>query len=137
MKIILDAMGGDHAPEAPVAGALRAAEELGTEIVLTGKPQVIQDCLKAMGKTLPPNVTIVQADEVITMEDNPARAFRDKKQSSMTVGLDLLKAGEGDAFVSAGSTGALLSADGQAHPRHPPGGSGSCVAHGHRTYDYY
>ena len=110
MKIIVDAMGGDHAPKAPVEGALRAARELGVEITLTGQTQAIQDCLNAMGETLPQGVEIVQADEVITMEDNPARAFREKKRSSMTIGLEMLKTGKGDAFVSAGSTGALLSA---------------------------
>ena len=105
MKIIVDAMGGDNAPLAPVEGALRAAEDLGVEIILTGPEAVIRDCLKRLGKTdLPQGVEIAPASEVITMEDNPARA------SSMTVGLNLLKAKKGDAFVSAGSTGALLSA---------------------------
>ena len=104
MKIIVDAMGGDNAPLAPVEGALRAAEDLGVEIILTGPEAVIRDCLKRLGKTdLPQGVEIAPASEVITMEDNPARA-------SMTVGLNLLKAKKGDAFVSAGSTGALLSA---------------------------
>ena len=111
MKIIVDAMGGDNAPLAPVEGALRAAEELGVEIILTGPEAVIRDCLKKLGKTdLPQGVEIAPASEVITMEDNPARAFKDKPDSSMTVGLNLLKAKKGDAFVSAGSTGALLSA---------------------------
>ena len=111
MKIIVDAMGGDNAPLAPVEGALRAAENLGVEIILTGPEAVIRDCLTKLGKTdLPQGVEIAPASEVITMEDNPARAFKDKPDSSMTVGLNLLKAKKGDAFVSAGSTGALLSA---------------------------
>ena len=111
MKIIVDAMGGDNAPLAPVEGALRAAEDLGVEIILTGPEAVIRDCLTKLGKTdLPQGVEIAPASEVITMEDNPARAFKDKPDSSMTVGLNLLKAKKGDAFVSAGSTGALLSA---------------------------
>lgn len=108
MKIVVDAMGGDFAPEAPVEGGLRAAEELGAEIIFTGRKEDILACLE--GKKLPEQgVKIVPAEEVITMEDNPATAFKDKKNSSMTVGLNLLKEGKADAFVSAGSTGALLS----------------------------
>lgn len=73
---------------------------------MTGPEAVIRDCLKRLGKTdLPQGVEIAPASEVITMEDNPARAFKDKPDSSMTVGLNLLKAKKGDAFVSAGSTG--------------------------------
>ena len=90
MKIIVDAMGGDNAPLAPVEGALRAAEDLGVEIILTGPEAVIRDCLTKLGKTdLPQGVEIAPASEVITMEDNPARAFKDKPDSSMTVGLNL------------------------------------------------
>lgn len=111
MKIIVDVMGGDNAPLAPVEGALRAQKELGVEIALTGQPDQIQACLEKLGqKTLPQGVEIVPASQVILMEDNPARAFKEKPDSSMTVGLKLLKEGKGDAFVSAGSTGALLSA---------------------------
>ena len=113
MKIIVDAMGGDNAPLAPVEGALRAAEALGVEIILTGPEAVIRDCLTKLGKTdLPQGVEIAPASEVITMEDNPARAFKDKPDSSMTVGLNLLKAKKGDAFVSAGfDGGAALGGD--------------------------
>ena len=110
MKIIVDVMGGDNAPLAPVEGALRARQELGVEIVLTGQPDQIQASLDKLGqKTLPQGVEVVPASQVILMEDNPARAFKEKPDSSMTVGLKLLKEGKGDAFVSAGSTGALLS----------------------------
>ncbi len=110
MKIIVDVMGGDNAPLAPVEGALRARKELGVEIVLTGQPDQIQASLDKLGqKTLPQGVEIAPASQVILMEDNPARAFKEKPDSSMTVGLKLLKEGKGDAFVSAGSTGALLS----------------------------
>lgn len=110
MKIIIDAMGGDQAPLAPVEGGLRAVQELGVEVIFTGQEAAIQDSLKRLGHQAPPRgVEIVPASEIITMEDNPARAFKDKKDSSMTVGLNLLKEGKGDAFVSAGSTGALLS----------------------------
>ena len=111
MKIILDAMGGDHAPLAPVDGAIQAAEKLGVEVVLTGSTEAIQSALEKLGrKELPQGVSHIPTTQVITMEDNPARAFRDKKDSSMTVGLQMLKDGEAEAFVSAGSTGALLSA---------------------------
>ena len=111
MKIILDAMGGDNAPLAPVDGAIQAAEKLGVEVVLTGSTEAIQSALEQLGrKELPQGVSHIPTTQVITMEDNPARAFRDKKDSSMTVGLQMLKDGEADAFVSAGSTGALLSA---------------------------
>ena len=110
MKIILDAMGGDNAPLAPVEGAIQTAEQLGVDVVLTGREPDIRACLEQLGrKSLPKGMEIVHTQEIITMEDNPARAFRDKPDSSMTVGLRMLKAGEGDAFVSAGSTGALLS----------------------------
>jgi len=111
MKIIVDAMGGDNAPMAPVEGALRAAKELDTEILLVGQQEAIAPCLEKLGvKELPKGVEILHTSEVITMEDNPATAFKTKKDSSITVGLNRLKEGEGDAFVSAGSTGALLTA---------------------------
>jgi len=110
MKIIVDAMGGDNAPMAPVEGAIRAAETLETEITLVGRAEVILSCIEKLGlKTLPKGVEIAHAEQVIEMEDNPATAFKQKKDSSMTVGLELLKQGRGDAFISAGSTGALLS----------------------------
>ncbi len=112
MRIIVDAMGGDHAPLEIVKGALAAAkarQEL--EIVLVGREDEVRKALaQCGGEPLPPRVSLVNAAEVITMEDDPATAFKRKKDSSITVGLTMLKAGEGDAFVSAGSTGALLSA---------------------------
>lgn len=111
MKIIVDAMGGDNAPLAPVEGALQAAETLGVEILLVGQQEAIQDSLRQLGRqSLPQGMEIIPASQVILVEDNPARAFKDKPDASMTVGLRLLKEGKGEAFVSAGSTGALLSA---------------------------
>ena len=110
MKIIVDAMGGDHAPLAPVEGALRAAAELGVTVALTGQEEPVRTALAQLGhKDLPAGVELIPASEVITMEDDPATAFKRKRDSSMTVGLELVKAGDGDAFVSAGSTGALLT----------------------------
>lgn len=111
MKIILDAMGGDNAPQSNVQGALSAVKELGVEIILVGRGEDILAALKQDGiSDLPAGVQIAHASEVIEICDDPATAFRRKKDSSLTVGLELLKNGDGDAFVSAGSTGALLSA---------------------------
>ncbi len=110
MRIIVDAMGGDNAPQAPVQGALRAIEEYGVDVVLVGRGEDILEALQKEGVAeLPPGLSISHAGQVVDMCDNPATAFKEKKDSSLTVGLNLLKSGEGDAFVSAGSTGALLS----------------------------
>ena len=110
MRIIVDAMGGDNAPQAPVRGALQAAKEYGAEIILVGRGEEILKVLQEDGiADLPAGVEIAHAEQVVEMCDNPATAFKDKKNSSLTVGLNLLKDGTGDAFVSAGSTGALLS----------------------------
>ncbi len=110
MRIIVDAMGGDNAPQAPVQGALEAIKEYGVEVVLVGRGEEILEALKKEGMgELPQSLSITHADQVVEMCDNPATAFKEKKDSSLTVGLNLVKNGEGDAFVSAGSTGALLS----------------------------
>ncbi len=110
MKIIVDAMGGDNAPMEIVKGAVRAVEELNTDIMLVGKTEEILRCVQEMGlQNLPKGLEIANATQVVTMEDDPARAIRDKKDSSMSVMLYKLRDGEGDAAVSAGSTGALLS----------------------------
>ena len=110
MKIIVDAMGGDNAPQAPVIGALDAVREYGTEVILVGRGEEILAVMKEQGvDELPPGVEIVHASEAVEMCDNPATAFKEKKNSSLTVGLNLLKEGKAAAFVSAGSTGALLS----------------------------
>ena len=110
MKIILDAMGGDHAPEAPVMGAIRAAKDFGAQITLVGQGDRILDVMRKYNITdLPKGIEIANADEVVDMHDDPANVIRKKKNSSMVVGLKMVADGEGDAFVSAGSTGALLS----------------------------
>ena len=110
MKIILDAMGGDHAPEAPVLGAIQAARDFQAQITLVGRGQEILDVLKKNGiSDLPDGIQISNADDVVDMHDDPAEAVRKKKNSSMMVGLRMLSEGQGDAFISAGSTGALLS----------------------------
>ena len=110
MKIILDAMGGDHAPEAPVLGAIDAAKAFGTEITLVGRGEAILEVMKKNGiDTLPAGMEIANADDVVDMHDDPANVIRKRKNSSMVIGLRMLSEGQGDAFVSAGSTGALLS----------------------------
>ena len=110
MKIILDAMGGDNAPEAPVLGALEAAGDFGTEITLVGRGEEILAVLKKHGiENLPEGVDIANADDVVDMHDDPASVIHKRKNSSMVVGLKMLADGQGDAFVSAGSTGALLT----------------------------
>lgn len=105
MKIIVDAMGGDNAPEAIVKGSVYARDRLGAELVLVGMKEEIE---KYLGEDRH-GIEIVDAREVVSMEDDPSTATRRKKDSSMTVALNLLKNGGGDAMVSAGSTGALLT----------------------------
>lgn len=110
MKIIIDAMGGDNAPTAPVLGAIEASKVFDVEIVLVGQGEVILKTLEENGiKELPQKVEIFHTSEVVEMCDDPATACRQKKDSSMRVGLDMVKRGDGDAFISAGSTGALMS----------------------------
>ncbi len=110
MKIILDAMGGDNAPEAPVLGAIEAAKAYGSQITLVGRGEAILEVMRAHNiETLPAGLEIANADDVVDMHDDPATVVRKRKNSSMMVGLRMLSEGQGDAFVSAGSTGALLS----------------------------
>ena len=110
MKIILDAMGGDLAPEAPVLGALEAAKNYGAEITLVGRGQEILEVLRKHNiENLPEGVEIAHADDVMDMHDDPAKVIHQRKNSSMVIGLKMLAEGQGDAFVSAGSTGALLT----------------------------
>ncbi len=109
MKIIIDAMGGDNAPQAIVQGAVDAQREFDVDIVLVGQPEAVQRCLAGCGAADNTHITIHPASEVVTMSDDPSTATRRKKDASMTVALDLLRDGEGDAVVSAGSTGALLT----------------------------
>lgn len=108
MRIIIDAMGGDNAPGEIVKGAVRAQRELGVDVTLVGRAEEISACLEKEGAAAQ-NFEIVDARETVTMEDDPSTATRRKKDSSMTVALNLLRDGRGDAVVSAGSTGALLT----------------------------
>lgn len=110
MKIIIDAMGGDNAPLEIVKGALNAQKRFGVDVVLTGDEDAIRSAARACGyDALPAAVTVVPTAETVEMCDDPSTVFRRKKNTSMGVGLTMLREGEGDALVSAGSTGALLT----------------------------
>lgn len=110
MKIILDAMGGDNAPQAPVMGALEAVKTWGSQITLVGRGEEILSVLRENGVAdLPKGLEIANADDVVDMHDDPAAVIHKRKNSSMVVGLKMLSEGNGDAFISAGSTGALLT----------------------------
>ena len=108
MKIILDGMGGDNAPASVVEGAVLASKEMEHEIVLIGQQELIEKELKKY-KYDEKKISIVDAREVITNDEAPVRAVRSKKDSSIVKGINMVKSGEGDIFISAGSTGALLS----------------------------
>ena len=111
MKIIIDAMGGDHAPEQIVLGALQAAKEFDVQIVLVGKGEKILADMKAHGwDNLPEGVELANADDVVDMHADPAKVVHQHRGSSMVMGLKMLAEGNGDAFISAGNTGALLTA---------------------------
>jgi glycerol-3-phosphate acyltransferase PlsX len=109
MRIVLDAMGGDHAPQATVHGAVWAARDFGLEVQLVGQPDVIArelDRHDRRGLSLP----IIPAEQVIRMDERPAAAARARANSSMAVGMQMLRRGETDAFVTVGHTGGGLAA---------------------------
>lgn len=109
MRIVLDAMGGDHAPPVAVEGGVWAAREYGIEVILVGREDDIRREL-AKHDTAGLSLPIVHASQVIEMEEHPAAAVKAKRDSSMVVGMDLLKRGEADAFVSAGNSGGVMAA---------------------------
>ena len=113
MKILLDAMGGDNAPDANIKGAVGAINEVEAEVVLIGKEDIIKSKIKEFYgkdiKEISPRLSIYNATETIEMEDIPTHAIKTKKDSSMVVGFNLLKEGKGDVFISAGNSGALLT----------------------------
>ena len=114
MKILFDAMGGDNAPDANITGAVNAIEKINAEIILIGNEKILNERIKELyGKEnineLSDRIKIVNAEEEITMEDSPTKAIKTKKNSSMVVGFNMLKNGEGDVFLSAGNSGALLA----------------------------
>ncbi|PRX27452.1 phosphate:acyl-[acyl carrier protein] acyltransferase [Orenia metallireducens] len=108
MKIIIDAMGGDHAPDEIVKGAVEASQEIDSKLILVGIETEVQ---KELAKYTydKDKIEICHASEVIGMNESPAKALRQKKDSSIVVGSKMLKEGIGDAFVSAGSTGAVMA----------------------------
>lgn len=108
MKIIIDAMGGDNAPEEIVKGACLAVDEFDVDIILVGDKEKIENIIKENNiKTN--RIEIVHTTEIISNNDSPTLSIRRKKDSSMVVGMKLLKEKKADAFISAGSTGALLA----------------------------
>ena len=110
MKIIVDAMGGDNAPLEIVKGALAGQKHWGVDIVLTGDENAIRAALTRCGQPeVPAGMEIISTSQTVEMCDDPATVFRRKKDTSMGVGLTMLREGQGDALVSAGSTGALLT----------------------------
>lgn len=109
MRIIVDAMGGDNAPESAVIGGALAATEYGEQVMLVGQPDTVAEILKKRGMQDTNGLTIMPASDLVDMHDDPATVLRKKPDSSMAVAFKLLKAGEGDALVSAGNTGALLT----------------------------
>ncbi len=111
MKIIVDVMGGDHAPREMVLGVLQAAQEFrdqAVDYILVGDEQSIRAIADEQGADIS-TFEIVPTQDVITMEDDPVSVMRAKKESSMAVGLRMLAEGKGDAFVSTGNTGALFT----------------------------
>jgi glycerol-3-phosphate acyltransferase PlsX len=109
MKIVLDAMGGDYAPPVAVEGGVWAAREYGIEVILVGREEDVRREL-AKHDTAGLSLPIVHASQVIEMEEHPAAAVKAKQDSSMVVGMDLVKRGEADAFVSAGNSGGVMAA---------------------------
>ena len=108
MKILLDAMGGDNAPDAAIRGAIRASKEINAHIVLVGNEEIINSKIKEFyGKEkisdITDKISIRHTTETIEMEDTPTVAIKQKKDSSMVVGFKMLKEDEGDVFVSAGN----------------------------------
>lgn len=107
VRIAIDAMGGDHAPSEIVAGALRAREELGVNILLVGDPQQIEAALPP--KTNLGQVEIVTAKDAIAMDEEPLNAVRRKPKASINVAMDLVKQQQADAVFSAGHSGAAMA----------------------------
>lgn len=110
MRIAVDAMGGDHAPREIVRGALDYAASSTDEILLVGDVPRLEREIAEHTETRPDNVRLVDAPEVVGMGEHPATALRTKRRSSIVVATDLVRNGEADAIVSAGSTGATMAA---------------------------
>ena len=109
IRIALDAMGGDHAPDEILKGALLAVEEYAVDIILVGQEEVLRARLAALTPKTPDRISIVDAREVVEMEDNALTPIRKKRNSSIRVCANLIAAGKADAMVSAGNTGATMT----------------------------
>ncbi len=109
MRLIIDVMSGDAEAIEAVKGAVRAHRELGADITLVGDEKVIGEALDTLSVVPDDSLKVVHAASVVTMEDDYLVVIKSKKDSSMSVGLNLLKEGEGDAFISTGNTGALVA----------------------------
>lgn len=107
MKIIVDAFGGDNAPLEVIKGAAKAVSELDVEVILTGNEKIIRETAEKSGISLD-KISIIHTESVIDIHEEPTMVIKDKSDCSMAVGLKALNEGKGDAFVSAGSTGALV-----------------------------
>ena len=110
MRIAVDAMGGDSAPREIVRGAIDYALQSTDEVSLVGDVPRLEREVAAYGKGVPPNICYVDAPDVVGMNDHPATAIRTKRRSSIVVATDLVRDGQADAVVSAGSTGATMAA---------------------------
>ncbi len=110
ITIALDAMGGDFFPDTNLEGALLAAKKLPIKIILVGEKVILEKKIKQLSDFPTDQISIHHADEIIEMTDSPSKAFRKKKNSSIHVGLNLVKENKAQAFVSAGNTGAVLTA---------------------------
>jgi glycerol-3-phosphate acyltransferase PlsX len=108
MRIVLDAMGSDQHPDPEIQAAVEAAQKFGDQIILVGKRELIAPKLDTMGG-FDDSLRLIHAPEVLEMTDKPARNARKKSQNSMAVGIDLLKSGKADAFVTAGNTGGAMA----------------------------
>lgn len=108
MKIAVDAFGGDNAPLEIIKGAAEAAKEYGVEILLAGNGSVIEKCISDNAISFPNGYEIAEAEDVIAMEDDPTSILKAHKNCSMAVAFRALSEGRADAFVSAGSTGAIV-----------------------------
>lgn len=113
MNILLDAMGGDNAPDANIKGTIKAIKQIKADVTLIGKEEIIRSKIKEFSgkevEEISERIKIKNATETIEMEDQPTVAIKHKKDSSMVVGFKMLKEGEGDVFISAGNSGALLA----------------------------
>ena len=113
MVILLDAMGGDNAPDANIRGAVKAIDQIKAKLILIGNEDIIKSKIREFYNKdiseISDRLEIKNTTETIEMEDIPTQAIKHKKDSSMVVGFNMLKSGEGDVFISAGNSGALLT----------------------------